>query len=57
MSFCEWKSLLEMEGFRYCVSFGDKERVAGLSKGGRAVDLTENRQVGDPLQSVTKAKR
>ena len=42
ISFCEWKSLLEMEGFRYCVVFGDKKRIAGLLKGGRGVDLIEN---------------
>ena len=42
ISFCEWRSLCEMEGFCYGVVFGDKDRVAGLLKGGRGVDLREN---------------
>lgn len=51
LSFCEWKSLFEMEGFRYAVVFGDKERIAGLLKGGQAVDYPKNSSgaiVGDP---------
>jgi hypothetical protein len=43
ISFCEWASLLKMEGFRYCVAFGDKKRIAGLLKGGQAAELTGNR--------------
>jgi hypothetical protein len=39
ISFCEWQSLFEMESFRYAVVFGDKERIAGLLRGGQAVDL------------------
>jgi hypothetical protein len=39
ISFCEWKSLLEMEEFHYCAVFGDKERIAGLLKGGQATEL------------------
>jgi len=39
ISFCEWKSLLRMEGLRYCAVFGDKERIAGLLKGGQAMEL------------------
>jgi predicted nucleotidyltransferase len=42
ISFCEWKSLLEMKGFRYSVVFGDKEQVVGLLKGGQAVPVGEN---------------
>ncbi len=42
LSFCEWQSLFEMEGFRYAVVFGDKDRIAGLLKGGQAVDLPVN---------------
>ena len=30
ISFCEWKSLLQMDDLRYCAVFGDKERIAGL---------------------------
>lgn len=41
ISFCEWNSLLLMEGLRYCVVFGDRRRVAGLLKSGRCVELTE----------------
>lgn len=41
ISLCEWQSLLRMEGFRYCVVFGDKERIAGLLKGRQAVELPE----------------
>jgi hypothetical protein len=40
ISFCEWKSLLQMEGLRYCVVFGDKKRIAGLLKSGHCVELT-----------------
>jgi hypothetical protein len=39
ISFCEWQSLLEMDNFRYCAVFGDKERIAGLLKGGQATEL------------------
>ncbi len=42
ISFCEWKSLHEMDGFCYSVVFGDKDRVTGLLKGGHPVDLMEN---------------
>jgi len=42
ISFCEWKSLFEMEGFRYGVVFGDKERIVGLLKGGQLVESEEN---------------
>ncbi|MGB7437553.1 MAG: hypothetical protein WBR26_20380 [Candidatus Acidiferrum sp.] len=42
ISFCEWKSLVEMEDFRYGVVFGNKKRITGLLKGGHAVDLMEN---------------
>jgi hypothetical protein len=41
ISFCEWKSLLEMEGFRYGVVFGDQKRVVGLLKGGQIVESAE----------------
>ncbi len=40
ISFCEWESLLQMEGLRYCVVFGDKKRIAGLLKSGNCVELT-----------------
>ena len=40
ISFCEWESLLQMEGLRYCVVFGDKKRIAGLLKSGHCVELT-----------------
>jgi hypothetical protein len=36
-----WKSLLRMEDLRYRAVFGDKERIAGLLKGGQAVQLLE----------------
>ena len=42
ISFCEWKSLFEMEGFRYGVVFGDKKRIVGLLKGGQVVESAEN---------------
>jgi Nucleotidyl transferase AbiEii toxin, Type IV TA system len=41
ISFCEWNSLLRMEGLRYCVVFGNRRRVAGLLKSGRCVEWTE----------------
>jgi len=37
------QSLFEMEGFRYCAVFGDKERIAGLLKGGQPADLPDGR--------------
>jgi hypothetical protein len=39
ISFCEWKSLFRMDDLRYCAVFGDKERIAGLLKGGQATEL------------------
>lgn len=39
ISFCEWKSLLLMDDLLYCAVFGDKERIAGLLKGGHATEL------------------
>jgi hypothetical protein len=42
ISFCEWQSLFAMEGFRYAVVFGDKERIAGLLKGGQAAHCSKN---------------
>ena len=39
ISFCEWKSLLRMDDLRYCAVFGERERIAGLLKGGRATEL------------------
>jgi len=33
------QSLFEREGFRYCAVFGDKERIAGLLKGGQPAEL------------------
>lgn len=38
ISFCDWKSLLRMEDLRYCAVFGDRERIAGLLKGGQAME-------------------
>jgi hypothetical protein len=40
ISLCEWASLFQMEGLRYCVVFGDKKRIAGLLKSGHCVELT-----------------
>jgi hypothetical protein len=34
ITFCEWESLFEMEGLRYCVLVGDKKRIAALIKHG-----------------------
>jgi hypothetical protein len=42
ISFCEWKSLFEMEGFRYGVVFGEKKRIVGLLTGGQLVESAEN---------------
>jgi|SRR5271166_3742789 len=39
ISFCEWQSLLQMEKFHYCAVLGDKERIAGLLKGGQVLEL------------------
>jgi predicted nucleotidyltransferase len=40
ISLCQWESLFQMEGLRYCVVFGDKKRIAGLLKSGHCVELT-----------------
>jgi hypothetical protein len=48
ISLCEWQSLLRMEGFRYCVVFGDKKRIAGLLKNGQAVELPEKQETDLP---------
>ena len=34
ITFCDWESLFEMEGLRYCVLVGDKKRIAALIKHG-----------------------
>jgi predicted nucleotidyltransferase len=44
ISLCEWQSLFEMEDFRYWVVLGDKERIAGLLKGGQAVEWSEQEE-------------
>jgi predicted nucleotidyltransferase len=46
ISFCEWNSLLRMEDLRYCAVFGDKERIAGLLKGGQATELPRDDSSG-----------
>lgn len=44
ISLCEWESLFKMEGLQYRVIMGDRERIAGLIKYGRPVELNEKKR-------------
>jgi len=39
LSLCRLDSLLHMKNFRYCVVFGDEERIVGLLRGGEVAEL------------------